>query len=115
MKKMIHKNKLSNIRCKIDRLDKKLTKILVKRFHYSPQVAKQKWQQGEALLQLKRLKSLLQQRKKWAEDLGLSLDFIEKIFYLIHDESLRIQKKAVKEFQKRSKKLKKIKTKSSKG
>ena len=87
--------RLLQLRKKIDSIDDKIFKLLCKRFSYSPQVAASKSQNGLPLFQKDRLGELLGYRAQFAKKMKMNMVFAKKLMRLIHDESLRLQKKSL--------------------
>ncbi len=88
--------RLNGVRKKIDTLDDKIFKLIAKRFSYSAVVANCKKSLGMPLLQKKRLNELLKLRNDLALELNIDRKFAKKLIRLIHDESLRLQKKSLR-------------------
>lgn len=86
-------NKLNKLRAKIDLLDGKLLDILSKRRKVVGQIGRYKKEKNLSSLDKKRWKEVLESNVKKAEDLGLTKDFITKIFNLIHKYSRIEQEK----------------------
>lgn len=71
---------MEDIRAEIDQMDKDIVSILGKRFQYV--LAASKFKTSECSVQApERFKSMLQERRKWAEDEGLNPDVIEKMYF----------------------------------
>lgn len=85
---------LEQARKEIDSLDKKILKLVAKRFSLLPELAKFKAENILPIRQLEREKELLSARKALAKSLGLDELFSERLFILILEESLRLQEKA---------------------
>lgn len=86
-------NRLNKLRTKIDLLDGKLLDILSKRTQVVREIGQIKKEKKLASLDKKRWKEVLESNVKKAADLGLSKDFITKIFNLIHKYSRIEQEK----------------------
>ena len=86
---------LQSLRDQIDGLDQDLLELLSQRFEKAQEIGKTKLEQNMTLLQLKRFDALLRDRVRLGDDLGLQKEFLESIFTLIHEESLRIQSELV--------------------
>ena len=85
------KNKLDILRSKIDKIDEELVDKLAIRMGIAEEIGIYKKQNQVTILQLERWKSILQNVREQAGYLGLSEDFVEKLYNAIHDESIRIQ------------------------
>ncbi|MDH4468113.1 MAG: chorismate mutase [Bacteriovoracaceae bacterium] len=90
---MKYSDKLEKLRQEIDKIDNSLLKLLKKRFLLSKKVAKCKLQEKLPLYQSTRWQSMLKDRKSWAAKKKISMEFTNKLFKFIHQESLTIQKK----------------------
>ena len=70
---------MSDIRAEIDRLDHQVIALLGQRFAYVK--AASKFKTSETTVKApERLKAMLQQRRVWAKEEGLSADAIEKMY-----------------------------------
>jgi chorismate mutase len=78
-------------RGQIDRIDDELLTFLKARMQISNQIGIAKSNQKVTVLQSNRWQQLLALRMTKAQELGLSSEFVEKMFTLIHEESVRIQ------------------------
>ena len=84
---------LEGFRVEIDDIDKELINQFFKRNEIIEQIGNYKIDNNVAIFQAERWAQILKTRGEWATDDKLSKEFIEKIYRLIHDESLRIQTK----------------------
>ncbi|QJC37887.1 bifunctional chorismate mutase/prephenate dehydrogenase [Enterobacteriaceae endosymbiont of Donacia bicoloricornis] len=85
-------NKLNLLRNEIDNLDLKLLKILSKRFELVKKIGAIKNKYGLPLYDPKREKDIINLKKKEAKKIGISANFIEKIFYRIINQSYSYEK-----------------------
>ena len=81
---------MGDIRAEIDRIDREVIALLGQRFQYV-QAAAQFKTSAESVKAPERLKSMLEQRRLWAAEEGLSPDAIEKMYndlvgYFIKEE-----------------------------
>lgn len=83
-------------RKEIDKIDKELLKVLSKRMKIIKDISKIKKQQKIPVLQKKRIKSMLNDRRKLAEKYKLNPDFIEKLYKELIKESMRIEEEIIK-------------------
>ena len=84
---------LNQLRQKIDKIDIELLKLFAERFEVVKKVGewkKQNWVTNPH--DPKRWKELLQKNVSEAEELWLSVDFVENVWEEIHKESLKIEK-----------------------
>jgi len=87
------KNKIANLRTKIDVIDHKLTEILGKRMVIADDIGKLKKKSNVAILQNKRWNEILGKMILEGEVNNLSEEFILKIYKAIHQESINHQKR----------------------
>ena len=81
---------LEEIRLEIDRIDRETIELIGKRFEYVKAATKFKTDENSVKAP-ERFKSMLQQRRDWAEAEGLKADVIEKLYrdlvnYFIDEE-----------------------------
>lgn len=81
---------LQEIRLEIDRIAREIIKLIGKRFEYVKAASKFKTDENSVKAP-ERFKSMLQQRRDWAEAEGLNADAIEKLYrdlvnYFIDEE-----------------------------
>ena len=88
---------LEEYRKEIDLIDKEILSLLKKRYAISADVARFKLQSGKAVLDEQREKEIIAEKKRLAEEYGLSPEFIEKLFILIMEESRAVQEKLISE------------------
>lgn len=83
-------NKLNNWRKKIDKIDKKLFKLLEKRFNVSKEIGIYKKQKNLPIENKNREQSIV---KSKINQTKLSKNFVKDFFQLIFKESKKIQRK----------------------
>lgn len=81
---------MADIRAEIDRLDRQVIALLGQRFTYVKAASKFKTSETDVKAP-ERVQAMLQQRRAWAEEAGLSADVIEKLYrdlvnYFIEEE-----------------------------
>lgn len=91
------KNSLKNLRAKIDIADNQLLETLSKRMVIADEIGKLKKAQNVAILQTPRWNEILGKMILQGEEVGLSEEFILKLFKAIHQESINHQKKVISE------------------
>jgi len=91
-----YQNALKELRAKIDIADNQLLDTLSKRMKISDEIGKVKAEQNVAILQSKRWNEILGKMILDGEQLGLSEEFILRIYKAIHQESINHQKKVAK-------------------
>ncbi len=82
---------LRQFRMQIDQLDAELLEILARRMEVSREIGDYKRQHGIPVVQTERYENVLLSRIASAADLGMSREFIEKLFASIHEESIQNQ------------------------
>lgn len=83
-------------RKEIDKIDKKLLKILFKRIKVIKEISEIKKQQKIPVLQRKRIETMIKERRKLAKKYKINPDFIEKLYRALIKESIRIEKEIIK-------------------
>lgn len=87
----LYEYKMNFIRTQIDENDETLLSILSERMYLSKEVGKLKNSYKKGIFQPNRWETILQSSKNKGISLGLSEFFVEKIFKIIHKESIEIQ------------------------
>lgn len=82
---------LADLRHQIDEIDDKILEILAKRMRISGEVAQYKKENGISVLQATRYDEILTKRSEQGIQLGMSAEFVSKVFEAIHAESVRKQ------------------------
>ncbi len=86
---------MEDIRAEIDRIDREIIALIGKRLQYVNAAARFKTSadgvKDKSVRDMHRVKSMLRQRKRWAEEEGISPDAIEKMYsdlveYFINEE-----------------------------
>ncbi len=90
-------NKLDILRAQIDKIDEDLIDKLALRMGIAEEIGIYKKQNKVTILQLERWQQILNNVKEQGNYLGLDRTFIEKLYNVIHDESIRIQTDSKKE------------------
>lgn len=85
-------NRLNNLRNKIDIIDDKILKLLSERTGISQKVGELKRERGVTVFDEQRWQVVLQSNLRKAEQLNLSKEFVKKIYTIVHQYSLRVQK-----------------------
>ncbi|WBL24998.1 bifunctional 3-deoxy-7-phosphoheptulonate synthase/chorismate mutase type II [Zunongwangia sp. HGR-M22] len=86
-----YQNKLQNLRAKIDIADNQLIELLAKRMKISEDIGHVKKSQNVAILQTKRWNEILGKMVLEGEQVGLSEEFVLKLFKAVHQESINHQ------------------------
>lgn len=95
-------NLLDEFRHTINDIDSELLRVLEQRMAVVEKIGTYKYENNITVFQLDRWAEILKTRKAEAYKLGLSDEFIQAIFQLIHSESIRIQTEVTKENKKPS-------------
>src|ERR1700752_1023324 len=82
---------LNVIRSQIDKLDANIIGLIKERLELIEKMAAEKEKNNITAFQLERWMHILKTRSDWAINQNLSKDFAEKLFQLIHEESIRTQ------------------------
>ena len=82
---------LNFIRNNIDKIDTEIISLIKERLHLVEKIAGEKQQNHITAFQLERWMQMLKSRTEWGLEQNLTKDFIEKLFQLIHEESIRTQ------------------------
>ncbi|WP_185872471.1 bifunctional 3-deoxy-7-phosphoheptulonate synthase/chorismate mutase type II [Blattabacterium cuenoti] len=95
VKKCDQKNKidLDSLRIIIDELDENIITILAERMNISKKLGSLKKSSDIAIIQPNRWKNIMEKSIFLGKSLGLSEEFLEGIFQLLHQESIKIQNK----------------------
>ncbi len=84
-------NRLEDLRRQIDRIDREIVEVLTNRMAVVEQIGRYKKEKNVAIFQRDRWQKISDTRNKWGENMGMSEGFLESIYKLIHDESIRKQ------------------------
>ncbi len=84
-------NLLEKLRFEVDNLDHELLNILSQRNEKTKQIGEYKKLNNITVLQISRLRKMIQERLKYGNNLELDNNFILKLLQLIHKESIRVQ------------------------
>lgn len=82
---------LTLLRQQIDRIDNELLEILNKRMHISREIGQYKKEHSMPVVQAARYDTILNDRVKLAEEMGMSGEFMKEVLEAIHGESVRQQ------------------------
>lgn len=86
---------LDGLRRQIDQWDEELLRVLRSRMAISEQIGSYKKKENITILQTNRWSEILEDRLNKAKDLGLSEEFVIKVFKQIHQESINFQNKVM--------------------
>lgn len=82
---------LSSLRTRIDRIDEEIIQLIAHRMDVTKDIGYYKKKNNVQILQLERWREIVKTRTSWAEELGLTHEFIEKYLEQLHQESIRTQ------------------------
>ena len=85
-------DKLTDLRKEVDKIDENIITLLAKRMEIIKKIGTLKKVHGLVLLDEKRWQDVLSSRITKAQSLTLSAAFVKRIFNLIHEQSLEIEK-----------------------
>ena len=88
---------LKHLRNEIDELDRELVEILAQREAKTKEIASLKFLENISIYQKERWLDILNKAKDNAEEKGIENLFIEKIYRILHQESLKIQHQVFKD------------------
>lgn len=87
---------ITDVRNEIDRIDEVIISLLSKRFGYVKEVVKYKSNDSASIEASDRRRQMLEQRRLWAEENGLSADVIEQIYDRLVEYFIEEEKKIAK-------------------
>jgi chorismate mutase len=91
---LVMTDELEKLRRQIDSLDATLLDILAKRARLVDKIGRYKKARGLEPLDNARWQQVLESNKNRAESLNLCPEFVEALYHLIHDYSLRLESKS---------------------
>jgi chorismate mutase len=86
-----YRTRLSTLRTEIDEIDRQLTELIAERMHLSRKIGALKNENSVAFYQTNRWNEVLQAALQNADKLHVRREFVEKLFNLVHLESIDIQ------------------------
>lgn len=88
------KDELKQLREQIDEIDEVLVGLIGRRMEIVKKVGELKKAHNiTEPLDPKRFEEILETKSKKAKELGISADFVQKLFKMIHDHAVEVQKK----------------------
>lgn len=91
----LSKHSLEKLRAVIDGIDEKLLDAIAERMAEVDKVGEVKKENGVAIYQPERWTDVRENVKQWAEEKGLSVDLMLKLYEVIHKESIRRQSNVI--------------------
>lgn len=82
---------LDTLRKNIDEIDEEIINLVKARLDLVEKIASEKKKSHVTAFQLERWVTILKSRGEWAREKELTREFIEKLYQLIHEESIRTQ------------------------
>lgn len=86
-----YEEEIEELRAQIDRVDNELIEALAERMKIATAIGKAKSKSHVTPLQLSRMSEVMDRRTKFAKSLGLSENFTQELYQIIHSESVKIQ------------------------
>lgn len=77
-----------DVRHQIDLIDQELIQLFAKRYEYVEAIVQFKEKNEEAIIDATRKENVIQERSKWAAELGLDKKTFAKIFRLLIDHNI---------------------------
>jgi len=93
-------NQLEELRGKIDQLDREIVESIAMRMALVLEIGEYKKDNQVTVFQMERWNEIFSTRATWAEKMNLDKDFIQHIYKIIHEESIRIQTEVVSQEKK---------------
>ena len=87
----VFNQQLDNLRKDIDAIDREIINLVKTRLNLVEQIAAEKKNTHVTAFQLERWINIIKSRGEWATEKDLTREFIEKLYQLIHEESIRAQ------------------------
>ncbi len=87
----VFNEQLNFVRNNIDKIDAEIISLVKERLHLVEKIANEKQNNHITAFQLERWMEILKSRTEWGTEQRLTKDFVEKLFQLIHEESIRTQ------------------------
>jgi chorismate mutase len=87
----VFNKQLNDIRNDIDKIDEEIINLVKARLDLVEKIAAEKKDKHVTAFQLARYINILKSRGEWASEKKLGKEFVEKLYQLIHEESIRTQ------------------------
>jgi chorismate mutase len=87
----VFNKQLNDIRNDIDKIDEEIINLVKARLDLVEKIAAEKKDKHVTAFQLERYINILKSRGEWANEKKLTKEFVEKLYQLIHEESIRTQ------------------------
>lgn len=88
-------NTIAEIRKEFEEIDRQVLGLIGRRMQLSQKIAGLKQQAGIGIIQADIWHQQMRERKKEGHAIGVDEAFVVKLYSLIHDESVRVQRQAL--------------------
>lgn len=95
---------LGDLRTQIDRLDSEIIESLRMRFNIVERIGDLKMKSNVTALQVHRMDTMMKKIGEMAEKVGLRPEFVEEIYHVVHEESVKVQTEMMRSFLKKNNK-----------
>ena len=92
-------SKLEELRDKIDLIDREVIDMIRQRMNIVDEIGQYKKENNVSIFQLERWNEIMKSRGGWAANASLRKEFIEDLYKIIHEESIKQQTNISKEFK----------------
>ncbi len=96
-------SELGELRTQIDRIDSEIIESLKMRFNIVERIGDLKMQNRVTALQVHRMDAMMKKIGEMAKAVDLRPDFVEEIYHVVHEESVRVQTEMMRSFLKENK------------
>tara|TARA_Y100000748_G_scaffold215720_1_gene180995 strand:- start:348 stop:1355 length:1008 start_codon:yes stop_codon:yes gene_type:complete len=91
---------LGDLRSQIDRIDSEIIESLKMRFNIVERIGDLKMKNSVTALQVQRLDAMMKRIGDKAKKVGLRHEFVEEIYHVVHEESVKLQTEMMRSFLK---------------
>lgn len=92
-----YEQELDELRARIDRMDRELIDVLHQRMDIVHKIGQLKIDNNVTAVQISRMNEIMQQRTAQGEQLGLRPEYIQEMFRIVHEESVKRQTDMMRE------------------
>ncbi len=89
---------LNDLRVQIDRLDSEIIESLKMRFNIVERIGDLKMKNNVTALQVHRMDAMMNKISEMAEKVGLRPEFVEEVYHVVHEESVKVQTEMMRSF-----------------
>jgi chorismate mutase len=97
-------SELSELRTQIDRIDSEIIESLKMRFNIVERIGDLKMKNKVTALQVHRMDTMMKKIGEMAKRVSLRSEFVEEIYHVVHEESVKVQTEMMRSFLKEDKK-----------